>query len=60
MKNYLSISFLFFIFFTINSCTRPCEDLKGLVSEMVAADLELFHREKLLKDSGYTIKNQFE
>lgn len=26
------LSFLFFIFLTINSCTRPCEDLKGLVS----------------------------
>jgi GDPmannose 4,6-dehydratase len=39
---------------------KPKYDLKGLVSEMVAADLELFHREKLLKDSGYTIKNQFE
>lgn len=39
---------------------KPKYDLKGLVREMVAADLELFHREKLLKDSGYIIKNQFE
>jgi len=27
---------------------------------MVAADVEIFQREKLLKDSGYVIKNQFE
>jgi GDPmannose 4,6-dehydratase len=39
---------------------KPKYDLKGLVSEMVAADVELFQKEKLLKDSGYKIKNQFE
>jgi GDPmannose 4,6-dehydratase len=39
---------------------KPKYDLKGLVSEMVAADVELFQREKLLKASGYVIKNQFE
>jgi GDPmannose 4,6-dehydratase len=39
---------------------EPKYDLQGLVSEMVAADIELFRREKLLKDSGYVIKNQFE
>jgi GDPmannose 4,6-dehydratase len=39
---------------------KPKYNLKGLVSEMVAADLDLFEKEKLLKDSGYTIKNQFE
>ncbi|MFS2186996.1 GDP-mannose 4,6-dehydratase [Mucilaginibacter sp. Mucisp84] len=39
---------------------EPKYDLKGLVSEMVAADVDLFRREKLLKDSGYAIKNQFE
>lgn len=39
---------------------EPKYDLQGLVSEMVAADVELFRREKLLKDSGYAIKNQFE
>jgi len=38
----------------------PKYDLQGLVSEMVAADVELFQREKLLKESGYKIKNQFE
>jgi GDPmannose 4,6-dehydratase len=39
---------------------KPKYDLQGLVKEMVAADVDLFRREKLLKDSGYTIKNQFE
>ena len=39
---------------------KPKYDLQGLIKEMVAADLELFQREKLLKDSGYLIKNQFE
>jgi GDPmannose 4,6-dehydratase len=39
---------------------KPKYDLKGLVSEMVAADVELFQKEKLLKESGYKIKNQFE
>ncbi|TWR27592.1 GDP-mannose 4,6-dehydratase [Mucilaginibacter pallidiroseus] len=38
----------------------PKYDLQGLVKEMVAADVDLFRREKLLKDSGYAIKNQFE
>jgi GDPmannose 4,6-dehydratase len=39
---------------------KPKYDLAGLVKEMVAADVDLFRREKLLKDSGYSIKNQFE
>jgi GDPmannose 4,6-dehydratase len=39
---------------------KPKYDLKGLVQEMMAADIELFKREKLLKDSGYAIKNQYE
>jgi len=39
---------------------EPKYDLKGLVAEMVAADVDLFQREKLLKESGYKIKNQFE
>jgi GDPmannose 4,6-dehydratase len=38
----------------------PKYNLQGLVSEMVAADIELFQREKLLKESGYSIKNQYE
>jgi len=37
----------------------PKYNLKELVSEMVAADVDLFKREKLLKDSGYAIKNQY-
>lgn len=39
---------------------KPKYDLKGLVKEMVAADIDLFQKEKLLKDAGYTIKNQYE
>lgn len=39
---------------------EPQYDLMGLVKEMVWADVELFNREKLLKDAGYMIKNQFE
>ena len=38
----------------------PKYDLKMLVAEMVAADVELFRREKLLSDSGFATKNQFE
>jgi GDPmannose 4,6-dehydratase len=39
---------------------EPKYKLKDLVKEMVIADIELFEKEKLLKDSGYVIKNQFE
>lgn len=39
---------------------QPRYDLAALVKEMVAADLELFRKEKLLKDSGYKVLNQFE
>jgi len=39
---------------------KPKYDLPALVKEMVAADLELFRREKLLKDAGYKVLNQFE
>jgi GDPmannose 4,6-dehydratase len=39
---------------------KPKYDLAGLVKEMVAADLDIFKREKLLHESGYKIKNQFE
>nr|WP_294795186.1 GDP-mannose 4,6-dehydratase [uncultured Mucilaginibacter sp.] len=39
---------------------QPKYDLQGLVKEMVEADVELFRREKLLKESGYIIRNQFE
>lgn len=39
---------------------KPKYDLQGLVKEMVAADVDLFRKEKLLKESGFKIKNQFE
>jgi len=39
---------------------KPKYDLAALVKEMVEADLELFRREKLLKDAGYKVVNQFE
>ncbi|MGZ3810608.1 MAG: GDP-mannose 4,6-dehydratase [Mucilaginibacter sp.] len=39
---------------------KPKYDLQMLVNEMVAADVEHFRKEKLLKDYGYSIKNQFE
>jgi len=39
---------------------QPKYNLKALVKEKVAADIELFKRERLLKESGYSIKNQFE
>lgn len=39
---------------------QPKYDLPALIKEMVHADLALFRREKLLKDAGYLIKNQFE
>jgi GDPmannose 4,6-dehydratase len=39
---------------------KPKYDLDMLVKEMVASDVGLFKRDRLLKESGYTIKNQFE
>jgi len=39
---------------------QPKYDLKGLVKEMIAADLQLFEKERLLKTFGYSVKNQFE
>jgi GDPmannose 4,6-dehydratase len=38
----------------------PKYDLSMLVAEMVAADVELFRKEKLLKESGFSIRNQYE
>jgi GDPmannose 4,6-dehydratase len=38
----------------------PKYDLQMLVSEMVLADVDHFRKEKLLKEYGYAIKNQFE
>jgi GDPmannose 4,6-dehydratase len=39
---------------------EPTYTLPMLVKEMVAADLELFRREKLLREQGYRIFNQYE
>ncbi len=39
---------------------EPKYDLAALVEDMMTSDLEHFKKEKLLKESGYVIKNQFE
>jgi len=39
---------------------KPKYDLANLVKEMVEADIDIFRREKILKESGFTIKNQYE
>jgi GDPmannose 4,6-dehydratase len=39
---------------------KPKYDLAMLVSEMVQSDVELFRREKHLRESGFEIKNQYE
>ncbi|MDG2449112.1 MAG: GDP-mannose 4,6-dehydratase [Saprospiraceae bacterium] len=39
---------------------EPSYDLKGLISEMVKADLELFRKDKVLLDSGFEISHQHE
>lgn len=39
---------------------EPKYDLKMLVEEMVAVDVDHFRKEKILKAHGYTIKNQYE
>lgn len=39
---------------------KPTYDLPMLVEEMVAADIELFRKERLLKESGFMIRNQYE
>lgn len=39
---------------------EPTYDLPALVQEMVAADRQLFAKEKLLKESGFEVKNQYE
>ena len=38
----------------------PKHDLASLVKDMMTSDVELFRKEKLLRESGYSIKNQFE
>lgn len=39
---------------------KPRYTLQGLITEMVASDLEIFRREKTLLDSGYKVSRQFE
>src|SRR5258708_2353331 len=39
---------------------KPVYDLPMLVKEMVLADVQLFRKEKVLKDSGFHVKNQYE
>ncbi len=38
----------------------PKYDVKSLCAEMVAADVELFRKEKVLKDAGFDAKNYYE
>ena len=39
---------------------KPKYDLSALVKEMVASDLEIFKKELLLKENGYTITKESE
>ncbi|WP_114781483.1 GDP-mannose 4,6-dehydratase [Botryobacter ruber] len=39
---------------------EPKYDLPALVKDMMEADLEFFHMEKMLQEKGYRVKNQFE
>jgi GDPmannose 4,6-dehydratase len=39
---------------------KPKYNLNALVKEMVEADIDYFRREKILKESGFSIKNQYE
>jgi GDPmannose 4,6-dehydratase len=39
---------------------KPKYTVQTLCAEMVAADIELFKKEQLLKDAGFEIKNQYE
>jgi GDPmannose 4,6-dehydratase len=39
---------------------KPKYDLSMLVKEMVEADVNIFKKEKLLKESGFYVNNQFE
>jgi GDPmannose 4,6-dehydratase len=38
----------------------PKYDLKALVKEMIASDLDLFERDKILKKEGHQVKNYYE
>lgn len=39
---------------------KPRYNLDTLISEMISADLEIFRKERMLKDKGFEIKNQYE
>ena len=39
---------------------KPKYDLPMLITEMVKSDIELFRKEKLLQESGFAIRNQYE
>jgi GDPmannose 4,6-dehydratase len=39
---------------------KPKYDLAGLVKDMMSSDVEHFEKERMLKDAGYLVKNQFE
>jgi len=39
---------------------EPQYDLQALCSEMVAADVALFRKDRLLRDAGFEVKNEFE
>jgi GDPmannose 4,6-dehydratase len=39
---------------------KPKHTLQSLVKEMVAADIQLFQRDQLLKREGFMVKNEFE
>lgn len=39
---------------------RPRYNIESLIREMVHSDIELFRREKVLRDSGFVVKNQYE
>jgi len=39
---------------------EPKYDLASLTAEMVQSDIELFRRDRLLKDAGFSVKNEFE
>lgn len=39
---------------------KPAYDLPALIKEMVANDVALFKKDRLLKEAGYYVRNQFE
>ena len=39
---------------------KPKYDLAGLVNDMMKSDVEYFQKERMLKEAGYAVRNQFE